>query len=239
MTKSISEQELIEDDVLIQAMNLQLHKWKAMLASGQERVGWKIGFNTLADQERMHLSSPIIGFLTSKSLLENDGAYKAKAASKIMLEAEIAILIGQDVPAGADKAQLAAAIEGFAPAIEIVDVARTPHDITSILEDNLFHEAVILGPVSREHPGLAARDVDAKVFINQENVQSGDPSRYPEDITEIVSVVADTLARQGESLQAGDWIISGSITKPVAVQAGDQIEVSLLPLGTLSAEITE
>lgn len=237
MSKSILEQDLIEDEILIQGMKTQLHKWKDMLASGHTRVGWKIGFNDLADQKRMRLPSPIVGFLTSESVLESGGVYKAKNTAKLMVEAEIAILIGKDVTAGANRSQVAAAIEGFAPAIEIVDVARTAHDITSILEDNLFHETVILGAVSREHSALVPGDIDAHILINQQIVQTGDPSRYPEDITEVVSVVADTLARQGECLHAGDWIISGSITKPVAVQAGDHIEISLLPLGTLSANI--
>lgn len=237
MTKSIFQQELVEDEILVQGMQVQLHKWKCMLESGHKRVGWKIGFNAVADQERMGLPSPIVGFLTSESVLESGGIYKEKKTAKLMVEAEVAILIGKDISTGADKAQAAAAIEGFAPAIEIVDVTRASHDITSILEDNIFHEAVIFGDVNRDIPGLAAKDISAIVSVNGQVMQTGEPSRYPENISEIVSVVADTLAKQGECLQAGDWIISGSITKPIEVHAGDKIEVSLSPLGTLLAEI--
>lgn len=237
MTRSILQQELVEGEILVQGMQVQLHKWKCILESGHKRVGWKIGFNAVTDQERMGLPSPIVGFLTSESVLESGDIYKGKKAAKLMVEAEVAILIGQDISTGADRAQAAAAIEGFAPAIEIVDVARAPHDITSILEDNIFHETVIFGDVSRDIPDLAAKDISANVLVNGQVMQTGDPSRYPEDISDVVSVVADTLAKQGESLQAGDWIISGSITKPIEVHTGDQVEVSLSPLGTLSAKI--
>jgi len=119
MTGSVIQHQLVDDEILVQGMKTQLHKWKGMLESGSKQVGWKIGFNDLADQKRMRLASPIVGFLTSKSVLESDGIYKASKAARLMLEAELAILLGQDVSAGADKLQVAAAIEGFAPAIEI------------------------------------------------------------------------------------------------------------------------
>lgn len=231
------QREFVEETILMQGMQVQLHKWQHLLESGHKRVGWKVGFNAVADQQRMRLPSPIVGFLTSESVLDSGSTYQGKKAAKIMIEAEIAILIGKDVSAAADKTQLAEAIEGFAPAIEIVDVARTPHDITSILEDNIFHEAVIFGELSRGMPDLTAKDISATVSVNSQIVQTGDPSRYPDDIREVVSVVADTLAKQGKCLQAGDWIISGSITKPIEVFAGDHIEVGLEPLGLLSLNI--
>ena len=239
MKSTTAQQDFVEEAILIDGMQVQLHKWQCLLESGQKRVGWKIGFNAMADQERMKLPSPIVGFLTSESVLDSGSTYKGKKNSKLMVEAEVAILIGKDVPAAADKTQLADAIEGFAPAIELVDVARTSHDITSILEDNIFHEAVIFGELNRDMPDLRAKDISATVSVNSQVVQNGDPSRYPDDISEVVSVVADTLAKQGQCLQAGDWIISGSMTIPVEVFAGDHIEVALSPLASLSLNIVK
>ena len=239
MKGSTTQQDFVEETILIDGMQVQLHKWQCLLESGYKRVGWKIGFNAMADQERMRLPSPIVGFLTSDTVLDSGSTYKAKKNAKLMIEAEVAILIGKDVSAAANKPQLADAIEGFAPAIELVDLARTSHDMTSILEDNIFHEAVIIGELNRDMSDLTAKDISATVSVNSELVQKGDPSRYPDDITEVVSVVADTLAKQGQCLQAGDWIISGSITKPAEVFAGDHIEVALSPLGSLSLNIVK
>ena len=70
-----------------------------MLESGGERVGWKIGFNDSADHRRMRLASPVGGFLTSKSVLESGGIYKVSKAARLMVEAELAILVGQDASA--------------------------------------------------------------------------------------------------------------------------------------------
>ena len=237
MSESIPQQEFIDNKILTQGMSVQLEKWKGMLASGSERVGWKIGFNTEADQQRMQLPSPIVGFITGDSVLDSGDTYKSHQAAKLLVEAEIAILMGKDVPASAERAELVKAIEGFAPAIEIVDVARTSHDITSIIEDNIFHETVIFGEVNKNLPELSAKDISAQVLVNNQVEQSGDHTRYPDNLCDIVSVVADTLAKQGECLQAGDWIISGSITQPFEIHAGDYVEVSLSPLGSLSLNI--
>lgn len=238
MSHSTSQQQFIDEKVLEQGMEKQLLKWKNIIASGHSRVGWKIGFNDLADQRRMELPSPIVGFLTGDRAFLSGDTYTARKEAKVMLEAELAILIGKDVPGGASLEQAKSAIEAFAPALELVDVARAPHDIESILEDNIFHEAVIFGEASQEFLNLKTQDISARVMVNGEELRVGDPSRYPEDISEFVCVVANTLDKQGLRLQAGDWIISGSITKPVAVKAGDQIEVELEPLGSISAQIT-
>jgi len=235
--ESSTMQDFVEEEILTQGMQVQLDKWERILESGHKRVGWKIGFNVAADQQRLRLPSPIVGFLTSESVLDSESTYKGKEDAKLMVEAEVAILIGKNVTAVDDKKHLKDVIEGYAPAIEIVDVARTSHDVTSILEDNIFHETVIFGDMSKSTQLLNAGDISATVSVNNEVVQTGDPSRYPEDMTEIVSVVADTLAKQGLQLQAGDWIIAGSITKPFEIHAGEYVEVNLAPLGTLSVHI--
>ena len=237
MESSTIAQDFVEEAIIMQGMQVQLSKWERILESGHKRVGWKIGFNVAADQQRLRLPSPIVGFLTSESVLDSGNTYKGKEDAKLMVEAEVAILIGKNVSADADKSQLADAIEGYAPAIEIVDVARTSHDITSILEDNIFHETVIFGEVNKNLPELSAKDISAQVLVNNQVAKTGDHTRYPDDLCDVVSVVANTLAKQGECLQAGDWIISGSITQPFEVHGGDYVEVSMSPLGLLSLNI--
>lgn len=238
MSHSTTEQQFIDETIIEQGMQTQLLKWKSIIASGHSRIGWKIGFNNLADQRRMNLPSPIVGFLTGDRVSKSGDSFIARKDANIMLEAELAVLIGNDVPGDASLEQARSAIEAFAPAMELVDVARTAHDIASILEDNIFHEAVIFGESSRELLNLKTQEISARVLVNGEEVRIGEPSRYPEDISEFVCVVANTLAKQGQCLQAGDWIISGSITKPIAVQAGDEVKVELDPLGSITAQIT-
>jgi len=229
--------ETIDQNVLSSAMKVQLHQWKKVTDSGAKRVGWKIGFNALADQQRMKLLSPVIGFITDNTVLVSGDGYAANDLSKVMLEAEVAICMKRDVSVGETQEQLKDAIAGYAAAIEIVDVAKCEHDIVSILEGNVFHERVIFGEMKQNCPELTASQVKTSVSVNQQLVREGDSERYPDDFTDVLRVVSDTLNQQGEVLKAGDWIIAGSITVPVEVKAGDQVEVNIEPLGQLTVTI--
>lgn len=237
MTNSPNNYDIIDDTILTQSMALQLQQWQEKINRGHARIGWKIGFNVKADQQRMGIINPVVGYLTSESLLTSGNTYHGQPSAKIMIEAEVAILIGNDISMNASFSEITDAIKGYAPAIEIVDIARTEHNITSILEDNIFHEAVILGELCADIKKLNADNIVANVIVNDEIVEIGDSSRYPSDINDIVSCVMITLAKQGKNLVAGDWIIAGSITKPYAVSSGDKVKVTLSPLGSLEVNI--
>ena len=237
MTNSPNNYDIVDDSVLVQSMALQLQQWQQKINRGHSRVGWKIGFNVKADQERMGIIHPVVGYLTSESLLKSGNTYSGQAAAKIMVEAEVAILMGKDIAMNASLSEIASAIKGYAAAIEIVDVARTEHKISSILEDNIFHEAVILGELYTDIQKLNTDNIVANVMVNGQIVEIGDSSRYPDDMTDIVSCVMMTLAKQGKTLIAGDWIIAGSITKPFEVKSGDNVKISLSPLGSLDVNI--
>src|SRR5256885_12349351 len=58
--------------------------------------------------------------------------------SKPVLEPEIAVHIGRDVPAGADDETARAAIAGISAAIEIVDLTAPPADPENILSGNIY-----------------------------------------------------------------------------------------------------
>jgi 2-keto-4-pentenoate hydratase len=226
------------DAMIERGMHAQLKHWQDRLAAGHRRVGWKIGFSDPADQRRLQLPSPVIGFLTSDRVLLPGSEYPVKSNSRTMVEAEIGIRLARDVPRCSSREYARASIRTFAPVMEIVDVSRASGDIEAILAGNVFHEAVLFGVESRHLKTLTTREITARVRANGIDVRVGEPARLPEDLAEFVCLVADTLARYGESLLAGDWIISGSITRPLEVHAGERIAVDVAPLGRVSVTVT-
>lgn len=215
-------------------MQRQLQQWRTELATGEGRLGWKIGFNRVADQQKFELPSPMVGYLTHKRQIAAGGCYSFKAGSTILVEAEIALLIGTDLTVGATLAQARNAIQGYAAALELVDTRRTgSNDIEEILAGNLFHEAVVIGNTAT----LNGNHCNAALKINGNEVRRLEPERLPADFAVIVKVVADILAQHGEQLRAGDWIISGAVTTPVEVHAGDEITLALAPLGEIALTI--
>lgn len=218
-----------------QGMQRQLQQWRATLAAGDKRLGWKIGFNRVVDQQKFELPSAMVGYLARQQQISSGQSYTIPAGSTILVEAEIALLIGADLPANATLTQARNVIQGYAAALELVDTTRTAsNDIEEILAGNLFHAAVVMGASTVTNPG----HFSASLKINGIEVRSLEADRLAADFGAIVQLVANILGQQGERLEAGDWIICGAIAAPIKVHGGDTVVLTLEPLGTITLTIS-
>ena len=202
---------------LEEAYQRQLHHWRASLDSGAMRIGWKIGLNTPEIQEKLGLERSVVGHLTTATLIGADGSHSLAGAQDPRVEAEIAIVMGA-------KGEIA----GLAPAMEVVDIDPSMSDAGEIVAANVFHRAVAIGSTSEV---ASAEGVRAELRLGTRPGQTADAGAL--DLHEIVALVDETLRSAGESLDAGDRIIAGSLTPPAAVTAGDRASVHLGPIGKL------
>jgi 2-keto-4-pentenoate hydratase len=58
------------------------------------------------------------------------------------------------------------------------------------------------------------------------------------ELNAVVRTTATVLADQGEHLQAGQFIMTGSVFPPLAVTRGQRVQVHLPPLGTVSVSFS-
>lgn len=207
---------------LDEAYQQQFGHWRAALHSGAGRIGWKIGLNVPAVQEKLGIDRAVVGHLTTATLLGADGAHSLAGAHMPMAEPEIAIEVGRD-----------GNIAGLAPAIEVADIDRPLEDVGQIVATNIFHRAVAIGPSVQLS---SAEGIDAVLTMNGEEAGTADAGAT--DLEAIITLVDETLRAAGESLQAGDRIIAGSLTQPAPVQAGDTAGVDLGPVGRLEVRFT-
>lgn len=196
-------------------LEAQLRSWQQLLRAGEQRVGWKIGLNPPAVLERLGLARPVIGHLTTATVLEPGATYSLAGGANVRVEPEVAVEVGED-----------AAISALAPALEVVDLDRAPDDVQDVVATNVFHRVVTIGPPA--HGSLAG---EATVLVNGEVAHRLVPAEAAGDLDVAVRVIADTLAAGGETLQAGDLIITGAMTAPLAVSPGDVVALDLGPLG--------
>jgi 2-oxo-3-hexenedioate decarboxylase len=216
-----------DDERVVRGLTSQLESWRARLAGGERRLGWKIGFNLPAMQEQLGITGPVIGNLTSANELPSGGEYSLAGGTAVVVEPEIALHVGEG-----------GTIAALAPAIEIVDLDLPIEDIELILARNVFHRAVVLG---QPDPGRAGGNLDGltvSVARNGAEEQSADVASALGDPAAVVSVVAELLDVAGEELRAGDVIISGVLTPLVWPQEGDLIEADFGPLGRLAVSFT-
>jgi hypothetical protein len=156
---------------------------------------------------------PVIGYLTSATLLELGSEFDGAAAKEQRADAELAVEIGSELEPVA-----------YGAALELVAIARPPDDFESIVAGNVWHRGVAFGPLRREPPPEL---VGAEVRIN--GLQAGS-KRARVDAGEAAQITAALLAAVGERLEVGDRIICGSLVQ-VPVAPGDEVVAALGELG--------
>ena len=209
------------DPRVLEGTRAQLESWRAELDAGARRVGWKIAFNTPEMQERLGLSSSVVGYMTSNTLIGYGSRISLAGMTKPMIEPEIAIEVG---PGG-----MAAALGA---AMELVDMPAPPDDLERAIATNLFHRGVLFGGSRHGAPPPS----EAIVLVNGADREQ---AMVEFDELSTLSLVADTLAAADESLEPGDLIIAGSLTPPIEVKPGDSVGIRLGELGFLQALFTQ
>lgn len=89
---------------------------------------------------------PVIGYLTSASLLDSGGVYLAGGEVALRADAELALELGVDEE-----------IVGYGAPLEIVDVDERG-GAEEIVAANVFHRAVAIGPSNSTPPDTDGLD---------------------------------------------------------------------------------
>ena len=199
------------------ATKAMLARRRAVLDAGAEPLGWKVGFNVPAVQEKLGIEAPLAGFLSSAGLLA-DGATLALDGRPSVAEPEVAVEIGAD----------GRSIAALLPALEVADTPDLSWDVERILAGNIFHRAVAFGPrVEGAEPG------EARVLVNGEERERVPADRTGAHLEAMVAAVAARLDAAGERLSPGERIITGVLAPPPAVEAGDSVRLELDGLGAV------
>lgn len=221
-----------------QGLRRQLDTWRSSGASGHQRLGWKIGINLPADQKRIGLPSALIGYLDRNHNPAPGEKYRAPPNSKLLVEPEVAIQMGGDVPGGVSAEQAETYIGVYCAALELVDVnRRTSDDVEEMLANNMIHEAVSFSDHKLSPSEYSREQLEFSLCVNGVEVRTLDQDRVPQHFGELIVTVAKFLAANGEQLSKGDWIITGAASKAVPVSAGDRISLDMGALGNLSLSI--
>ncbi|HEX6240312.1 MAG TPA: hypothetical protein VFZ61_05445, partial [Polyangiales bacterium] len=193
------------------AMSVQLARLHARLAQGMPRRGWKVGINVPEVQRALGLDHALIGWLDGERVLQDGAVLVAAPGSALHVEPELCLRLRAAVSPDADEAAAQAAVEGVAPALELVNYAQPRASLADVVGHSMFHHAVVVG-------AFRALDVSGKlaapdaVTFRVGGVTS-EPARaelVPARAGQLVLQVAARLAECGERLEAGDWLISGS-----------------------------
>src|SRR5215813_8873232 len=166
---------------------------------GARRVGWKVGLTARAIQEQFGVHEPVFGCLLADGLKQSRHVFRRDELIEPGFENELCIVLGRDVPAGATRADVAAAVARIHPAFEIIETrGDLTRQLALALADNAQQKAFVLGaPVARE--ALPALDkVTVSVRINGTDAATADGGAVLGHPYNSVAWLAGKLAQFGE-----------------------------------------
>lgn len=214
--------------------------WVALkLAEGRRVIGHKIGLTSRAMQQASQISEPDYGTLLDDMLFEPGDIPTGRFIAP-RVEVELAFILARDLSGEHVTAEdVIAATDCVTPAIEIIDARIEQFDrhtkvmrkVQDTISDNAANAGIILGG-TRVKP----RDVDlpwcgAVLRCNGVVEETGLAAGVQGHPAIGVAWLARKLAPWGESLKAGQIVLAGSFTRPVAAQAGDVFDADYGRLG--------
>jgi len=227
-----------DDPRISRGMAAQLRHRRELLSVGQKPLGWKLAFGGPAAMQRLRINAPLVGFLLQRALLPSGSTISVSNWTKPAAEPEIAVYLGKDLPANSSRDAAMAAISALGPAIELADVDHPSDDVEGTLARNIYQRHLILGAADSAHVGGLLQGLACRVLRNgSEFANVSDPQALQKLTGELIDIVrhtANLLAAFGESLQAGQIIIAGSISPPLLISPGEELVFHLAPIDTIS-----
>jgi 2-keto-4-pentenoate hydratase len=222
------------DDVRIaKGMRAQLALRKRRFEEGAKQAGWKVGLGAPAVMAKLGLAMPLVGFVLDRAVLPVNAAISIAGWQKPVAEAEIAAIMGRDLPEEADLQAVRSAIAALAPAIELADMDFPMDDVEAVLAGDIFQRHVVLGPPDEMRAGARLDGLTGRLRRSGEDVAV--PANLEENTGEVVRIVqhvAGVATALDDGLRAGQFIICGSVTPPMFLQPDETaIEWTLDPIG--------
>lgn len=213
------------------------------IQSGRSKVGWKIGLTSRAMQDALKIDTPDSGVLLDNMIFENGGQVPEGRFIQPRVEAEIAFVMGDDLPHGdLTRDDILAATAEVAPALEILDTRILRADpetgavraVTDTISDNAANAGIVLGAERHDPHVVDLRWAGAIVSRNNEVEETGLGAGVLNDPVTSVLWLARRMETYGQRIEAGDIVLSGSFIRPVECPSGTQINADFGSFGSVS-----
>lgn len=209
-------------------------------SGGGRRVGRKVGLTNPAVQTQLGVSEPDFGVLLAEMEASNGSVVDVSQLIAPRIEAELAFIMREDLHETSREAVLAA-VSHVVASFEIVDsrIADWKITIVDTIADNASSAKYVLGETKLSLDRLTPADVSMTLTRNGEEVSSGSGAACLGDPINALVWVAETAARLGRPLRAGEVVLSGALGPMVPFEAGNTYETRITGLGSVTVSASE
>ena len=228
----------IDDSYAIQREWMKLER-----AEGRRVIGHKIGLTSRAMQIASQITEPDYGTLLDSMLLRDGSEVEAARFLVPRIEVEFAFILGRPLRGpNLSLVDVLNATDWVVPALELIDArieqfdreTRAPRKVVDTIADNAANAGIVLGSRPMRPDSVDWRWAGALLFKNGVIEESGLGAAVLNHPGNGVAWLANRLAPHDERLEAGEIVLGGSFTRPVACAAGDTLHADYGPLGSIS-----
>lgn len=199
----------------VQRALVELHQ-----TAGRRVVARKVGLTSKAIQSQIGVDQPDYGVILDTHVFENGAVLSRQKHNMIAakVEAELAFILDEELRGpGVDAVRVLASTRAVVPTLEIIDsrISDWKINLADTIADNASGWGIVLGEVLTPADGLNLTTVGMVLERDGEVLATGAGAAVYDHPARAVAWLANTLAVYGESLPAGEPILSGSFTSAV------------------------
>lgn len=212
------------------------------IATGRRVIGYKIGLTSRAMQRAANVTEPDFGTLLDEMLFHDGQEIPASRFIVPRVEVELAFILKSPLR-GPDCTlfDVLGATDYVTPAVEIIDArihrvdaaTGTTRKVFDTIADNAANAGIVLGGRPVKPDAIDLRWVSALLYRNGVIEESGVAAAVLNHPANGIAWLANRLSLRGQHLDAGQIVLAGSFTAPVAAEAGDVFHVDYGPLGSI------
>jgi 2-keto-4-pentenoate hydratase len=206
-----------------------------------DAAGYKVGLTSATMQTFCGIDHPIAGVVLARRVFQSGASVRRPDFGRLGLEFEIAVRIKSDVPVtgmACSAETIAPHIDGVCAAIELVDDRGADYanlDVLSLVADNSWNGGIVLSAFAAKWPdleGVLGRATKDGVAIGEGHGRDilGHPFNS-------VAWLATQLASRGESLKAGEIVMTGSVMKTVFPEDDASYRFDLEGIGLVEVQV--
>ncbi|MBX9896458.1 MAG: fumarylacetoacetate hydrolase family protein [Qipengyuania sp.] len=211
-------------------------------AQGRKIVGRKIGLTSQAVQSQLGVHEPDYGILFEDMGVPDRGSFSVASVHQPRAEGELAF--GLKAALGnpdATEAEVEAAIEWMAPAIEIVGsrVRDWQIQLVDTIADNASSGMFVVGSDHRPFDRAAADGLSMELLEDERMVSSGLASACLGSPVTALTWLARKMAVVGRPLAIGDLVLSGAFGPLAPIAAGHRYTLRMKGFADLWIDCTD
>ena len=206
-------------------------------------VGYKIACTNTFAQQLLNTVAPVFGRLSSCFVLPSPARIDSSEFAFLGIEVEYAFEISRDLPStgiGHTAESISEHVAAVVPAIEFVGHRFSDwsqFDAPLLVADNAVHQAWIPGTGIDDWRGLDLKSHPVQLLVNGELKLTGSGENVLQDPLNALAWLANELPRWGRSLQAGEFVTTGTCTDVYTARAGDEIRADFSALGIVELQL--